>query len=286
MRKLTLLLSFLLPFMSLSIVAVPAQACDRACLQGHITEFLYALIEKDPDSIPVAAGVRITENSLEAELGEGLWRTATRLRGYRQDFIDEQEGVAGAHVMIEEQGSPTLLVLRLKVENELITEIETVTTRSRAEGVIFNIDGLQMPSRGMQYVPRPEQLNSRDEMIRIASLYPAGLKTGSFIEVDLPYTEDAYRLENGNIMAGPDCDFIPGCENIKTQNIAPGRTTLNQRLVAVDERMGIVWFRLSWERGTNQRLVVWEAFKVYDGQMHAVEAFMKMDPEDLGSGWE
>lgn len=278
MRKLTLLFF-------LTLVALPAQACDRSCLQGHITEFLYALIEKNPDSIRVADDVRITENSMDAELGEGLWRTATRLRGYRQDFIDEREGVAGAHVLLEEQGSPTLLVLRLKVEDELITEIETVTTRSRVEGAIFNIDGLQMPSRGMQYVPRPEQLNSRDEMIRIASLYPAGLKIGSFVEVDLPYTEVAYRLENGNFMAGPDCTFVSDCKNIKTQDIAPGRDTLNQRLVAVDERMGIVWYRLSWERGTNQRLVVWEAFKVYDGQMHAVEAFMKMDPEDLGSGW-
>jgi len=282
MRILSLLLSFSL----LSFIAFPAQACDRACLQGHITEFLYALVEKDPQSLPVATDVRITENSEEAELGQGLWRTATRLRGYRQDFIDEAEGVAGAHVILEEQGAPTLLVLRLKIENELITEIETVTTRSRTEGVIFNIDGLNAPSRGMQYVPRPEQLDTREEMIRIASLYPAGLKTGSFVEVDLPYTEDAYRLENGNIMAGPDCVLFEGCDNIKTQDISPGRTTLDKRLVAVDERMGIVWFRLSWERGTNQRLVVWEAFKVYDGQMHAVEAFMKLDPEDLGSGWD
>jgi hypothetical protein len=86
--------------------------------------------------------------------------------------------------------------------------------------------------------------------------------------------------------SGPGCTVAPGCENIKTQNIAPGRTTLTQRLIAVDERMGIVWYRLSWERGTNQRLVVWEAFKVYDGQLHAVEAFMKLDPADLGSGWE
>lgn len=281
MRILSLLLSCCL----LSVIAIPAQACDRSCLQGHITEFLYALIEKDPQSLPLAEDVRITENSKDAELGQGLWRTATRLRGYRQDFIDEAEGVAGAHVILEEQGAPTLLVLRLKIEDELITEIETVTTRSRTEGVIFNIDGLVSPSRGMQYVPKPEQLDSREEMIRIASLYPAGLKTGSFVEVDVPYTEDAYRLENGNIMAGPDCVLFADCKNIKTQNIAPGRITLDQRLVAVDERMGIVWFRLSWERGTNQRLVVWEAFKVYDGRMHAVEALMKLDPEELGSGW-
>jgi hypothetical protein len=263
-----------------------ASACDRECLRGHITQYLHALIAHDPAGLPLADTVRFTENSVERELGEGLWRTATKLRGYRQDFIDESEGVAGAHVVLEESGSPTLLVLRLKVANEVITEIETVTTRGRAEGVLLNIDNLELASAKMQYVPSPAQLESREEAIRIASLYPAGLKEGSFVTVDLPYTGDAYRLENGEVMAGPACTRFEGCNNIKTQNIAPGRTSITTRLIAVDERLGIVWYRLSWERGEGTRLVVWEAFKVYEGRMHAVEAFMKLDPADLGSGWE
>jgi Flp pilus assembly protein protease CpaA len=32
-------------------------------------------------------------------------------------------------------------------------------------------------------------------------------------------------------------------------------------------------------------LFVWEAFKIYDGKIHAVEAFMKNMPVGLGSGW-
>ncbi len=266
--------------------ASSASACDRECLRGHVTQYLHALLAHDHAGLPVADSVRFTENSVERELGEGLWRTATKLRGYRQDFIDEQEGVVGSHVILEESGTPTLLVLRLKIADELITEIETVTTRSRAEGVLLNIDNLDLATAQMQYVPKPEQLVSREEAIRIAGLYPAGLKEGSFVAVDLPYTREAYRLENGEIMAGPDCTRFEGCDNIKTQDISPGRTTITTRLIAVDERLGIVLYRLSWERGEGTRLVVWEAFKVYDGQMHAVEAFMKLDPKDLGSGWE
>jgi hypothetical protein len=52
------------------------------------------------------------------------------------------------------------------------------------------------------------------------------------------------------------------------------------RVIAVDERMGIVWLRMAWgvrERGGDQ-LTVWEMFKVYDGQIHAVEAFMRILP--------
>ncbi len=32
--------------------------------------------------------------------------------------------------------------------------------------------------------------------------------------------------------------------------------------------------------------IVWEAFKVYNGQMHAVEAFMEIMPADTLSGWD
>ncbi|HHX83542.1 MAG TPA: hypothetical protein GX696_11255 [Pseudomonadaceae bacterium] len=278
--------STLLAGLLLWSLAGSAAACDRECLRGHVTQYLHALVAHDHSGLPLAEDVRFTENSVEEELGAGLWRTATKLRGYRQDFIDEREGVVGSHVVLEESGAPTLLVLRLKVVDDLITEIETVTTRSRVEGALFNLDNLALASAEMQFVPKPEQLETREEAIRIAALYPAGLKEGSFVTVDLPYTPDAYRLENGEIMAGPECTRFPTCNNIKTQDVSPGRTTIDQRLIAVDERLGIVWYRLSWERGEDTRLVVWEAFKVYDGQMHAVEAFMKLIPKELGSGWE
>ena len=92
-------------------------------------------------------------------------------------------------------------------------------------------------------------------------------------------------------MAGPDCKFAPGCQNISTQSLAIFERLgdAQTRVVAVDERMGIVWLRMAWgvrERGGDQ-LTVWEAFKVYDGQIHAVEAFMRILPvEKRNGGWK
>jgi hypothetical protein len=40
----------------------------------------------------------------------GVVGTVTRLRDYRQDIIDERAGVAGAHVVAEENGAPVMLV--------------------------------------------------------------------------------------------------------------------------------------------------------------------------------
>ena len=270
-----------------------AAACDRECLRGKTTQLLYALVKHDVKGLPVADTLRVTEDAVEKPLAKvGLVGTVTRLRGFRQDIIDERAGVAGAHVVVEETGAPVLLVVRLKVVADKLTEIELVATRSRGEGLIFNIDGLSAPSAVMNYAPRPEQLATREEAIKAAMHYPEGLNAAkTFAAVNAPLAPNAYRYENGQVMAGPDCKFAPGCQNISTQSLAIFQRLgdVQTRVIAVDERMGIVWLRMAWgvrERGGDQ-LTVWETFKVYDGQIHAVEAFMKILPfERRSGGWE
>jgi len=267
--------------------------CDRECLRGKVTQLLYAFLKHDVKGLPVADTLRVTEDAVEKPLAKvGLVGTVTRLRGFRQDIIDERAGVAGADVIVEETGAPVLLVVRLKVVADKLTEIELVATRGRAEGLIFNIDGLSAPSAGMNYVPRPEQLATRDEAIKAAMHYPEGLTAAkTFAAVNAPFAPNAYRYENGQVMAGPDCKFAPGCQNISTQSlqIFERLGDAQTRVVAVDERMGIVWLRMAWgvrERGGDQ-LTVWESFKVYDGQIHAVEAFMRILPfEKRNGGWQ
>jgi hypothetical protein len=268
-------------------------ACDRECLRGKVTQLLYALVKHDVSGLPAADTIRVTEDAVEKPLAKvGLVSTVTRLRGFRQDIIDERAGVAAAQVMVEETGAPVMLVVRLKVVADKLTEVELVATRSRAEGLIFNIDGLSAPSAGMNYAPRPGQLPTRDDAIKAAMKYPEGLGAAkTFAAVNAPFAPDAYRYENGQVMAGPDCKFAPGCQNISTQSLAIFQRLgePQTRVIAVDERMGIVLLRMAWgvrERGGDQ-LTVWEAFKVYDGQIHAVEAFMRILPIDKrNGGWQ
>jgi hypothetical protein len=273
--------------------AQSAITCDRECLRGQVTELLYAFLKHDVSKLPVADTLRVTEDAVEKPLAKvGLVGTVTRLRGFRQDIIDERAGVAGADVVVEESGAPVLLVVRLKVVGDKLTEVELVATRSVAEGLSFNIDGLSAPTEVMNYAPRPEQLSTRDEAIKAALHYPAGLNAAkTFADVDAPFAAGTYRYENGAVMAGPDCKFTPGCQNIATQSLAIFKRLgdVQTRVVAVDERMGIVWLRMAWgvrERGGDQ-LTVWESFKVYDGKIHAVEAFMRILPVDKrNGGWE
>jgi hypothetical protein len=286
-------------YLRLVLVAVPlclagsaAQAatvdCDRECLRGFITQYLNALAAHQPGTLPLDSTARFTEDSVEMHLGDGLWKDVSRIRPYRQDVLDVQQGVAAAQVVVEEAGSPALLVLRLKVANKKIREIETMVTRTQKEGGLFKVDALQAADKNMASVPEKPQLPSREDAIRIAQFYPAGLKVGSFAAVDAPFASDAYRIENGVITAGPGCSRA-GCENIQTQKIME-HPFITTRVVAVDEELGIVLLRMNFGQtnsyGAGNALIVWEQFKVFGGQIHAVEAFMKIMPASMGSGWD
>jgi hypothetical protein len=275
--------------LSLLVVSTAAAAeCDRACLAGFVTRYLDAMVAHNPAALPLAANARFTENGQTMQLGEGLWKDASRIRPYRLDILDAGEGIAASQVVVEEAGSPVLLVVRLKVTAGKIAEAETTVTRSQKEGAIFSFDALQAPRKEMTFAPDRSQLATRDEAIRLALFYPAGLKAGSFVEVDAPFASDAYRIENGRITAGPGCARA-GCENIKTQRIIK-HPALTYKVAAVDEDRGIVLLRMNFgdtgSYGPGNALYVWEAFKVYGGQIHAVEAFMRVMPANAGWGWD
>jgi len=276
-----------------SAAAQSPPACDRACLTGILSGYVAGLAAKDPSKVSVADTVRITEDTKPIALGEGLWKTITALRPYRLDFIDVREGTAATFAVAEDAGKPALVAVRLKVVNRRITEIESMVVRSREEGVLFQPDNLQTPNAGMTYVPTPAERNPREDLVRIASLYPAGLRAGSFLNPDVPMSDDAYRFENGMKMAGPGCVFQPpSCQNMKAQKI-PRLPGLTYRVVTVDEEMGTV---LLWQNfgpgalpgaaNASNTFVTFEAFKVYGGKIHAAEAILETLPIGAPSGWD
>ena len=247
------------------------------------------MLTHNPRTLPVSDKVRFTEDTVDMKLGDGLWKNASKITGYRQDILDVRQGLAASQVVVEEGGMPALLMLRLKIAGKKIAEVETQVTRTQKEGALFALASLQTPSPVMSAAPEKSQLMPRDEAIKTAMFYPAGLKIGSFVKVDAPFAADAYRVENGARTAGAGCARA-GCQDIKGQTITehPGITT---RAVAVDEELGIVLLRMNFGQtksyGEGNALIVWEAFKVYGGQIHGVEAFMKIMPVGVGAGgWD
>jgi hypothetical protein len=278
-----------------SEAAAPPHGCGRACLTTLLTQYLQALQAGNAASLRIAAPVHFTEDQAERAFGkEGIWSSHVELTGYRFDIIDVRSGIAAALVKVKIDGAPALMALRLLTHGGRITGVESIVVRSRDEGMIFKIDAIEKLSAAMSYTPTAPQRNSREEMIAAASHYPRGLQTGSFEKVDAPFAADAYRFENGQLMAGPGCTFFKGCEHIKSQKI-PTLSQLVYRIAAVDEEQGVVLIRMDFGPGSvfdapnrpkGQSLSVFEAFKVYGGEIHAVEAFMKVKSAAQPLGWD
>jgi hypothetical protein len=275
------------------LAAQSATDCDRACLAGVMTAYLDSLVAHDPKKAPLAANARFTEDAKELRVGEGLWKTASKLSPFRTDFLDATTRTAATHAVVEENGMPVLLAARLKVDGRRITEVETIVVRSREEGALFAPEALTQPSPAMVTAPPANARMAREAMTEMALRYPAGLKVGSFDKSDVPFAPDAYRLENGVRMAGPGCTFRPpSCENMRGQQL-PTLAGIVAQVVAVDEQNGTVLLWMDFGPGSlpgppnaaPRSLVTFEAFKVYGGQVHAVEAVFEGMPPSTPSGW-
>lgn len=269
-------------------VAATAQAadCDRACLKGMITRYVDAMVAHDPSRLPLAANVRFTEDSQELKLGEGLWKTVARKGDYRQDYIDLRKQIAASHVMLFEDDAQILYSVLIRVADQKITGVETLVDRITATSR-FKPDSLEKPLPGMSQPVPAGNLMPRSEMIRIAMFYPEGLRIGTFVDAKTPFAQEAYRVENGTFIAG-EGGPRPNAPPILTQKIIL-HPDVKASVAAVDEEEGIVLLWMNFgdtnSYGPGNALITFEAFKVWGGEIHAVNAFFRTQPKDTQRGW-
>ena len=261
-----------------------AQQCDRTCLTGMLTQFIDGLVAHDSSKLPLADNVRYTEDSRNAKLGDGIWKSVTANGGFRQDYIDTRKQVAASHVLLREGESQVLYSVLLHVAGMKIAGIETLVQRVGATGK-FQPTELGKPIRGMNTAIPAGQKNSREEMIRIALTYPEGLRVGNFTDGGTPFADDAYRVENGVITA----DQTDPRRRMYEQNIIvhPG---VIPSVAAVDEENGTVLLWMNFGHtgdsyGVGNALVTFEAFKVWGGKIRSVNAFFKGLPISTGRFW-
>ena len=272
------------------MVSVPALAsaadCNRACLTGLITQYVTALLAHKPAQLPLAANVRFTEDSKDLALGAGLWKTVTGNGGFRQDYIDVRDQIAAAHITLLEGKTPVLYSLLLRVQGGRIAGIETLVQRITPDSRLRPTE-LGKPLPHMDDPVPADRRESRDAMIRTALAYPEGLRIGNFTDAPTPFSKEAYRIENGMYMAGVGCTR-PTCTDLYAQKIMqhPDVTT---SVAAVDEENGVVLLWMNFgdthSYGSGNALVTFEAFKVWGGEIHAINAFFCTLPAITRRGW-
>lgn len=271
-----------------ALCAAPAAAapCNRACLTGLVTAYVDALVAHDPAKLPLAPGtVRYTEDSQDAKLGEGIWKTITGKGTFRHDYIDTRKQIAAAHVHLMEDKIPVLLSVALHVTDGKIAGIETLVQRVQPDSRLKPTE-LGKPVRGMDDpVPAGKKM-TRAQMIATALAYTSGLRIGNFTDAGTKFAPDAYRVENGAILAGAGCGR--GDCNMYAQRIVTHPSILAS-VVAVDEDNGTVLLWMNFgdtgSYGPGNALVTFEAFKVWGGQIHAVNAFFRTLPLSTPRYW-
>jgi hypothetical protein len=283
------LIAAFVPVLALGFCATSAAAenCDRACMSGLITQYLDALVAHDVSKLPLtAAEVKFTEQGKALKLGEGLWKTATGKGTFRHDYLDVKKQVAAAHTVVLEGQGQALYSVLLHLKDRKIDGIETLVQRTSSEGR-FRPTELGKPVKGMDDPVPAGKKNSRADMVKIALTYPEGLRVGSFTDGGTPFAPETYRVENGVVTAGGSCGR--GDCGMYAQNIMvhPG---VIASVAAVDEENGTVLLWMNFGHtgtsyGEGNSLVTYEAFKVWGGQIHAINAFFLGLPISTARFW-
>jgi len=323
MKNKNKILAAVISFLMLFPVHSFGQDCDRACLENYVDRYLDAVIENNPDAVPLTDGVRFTENGQQLNLRDGLWQTMQAKGDYRifvTDVPAQQVTFLGS--IFEEhrdpsQMTPALLALRLRIAEEGISEVEHFVVRSSSAAE--RIAG--MSPRESLTTPVPEELRmSRQEMLETANMYFVGMQQNDGL-MDYPFAEDCDRIENGMRSTNaptPEGEVRPdpsdasvysaqwSClEQFQSGLIFFVNRIRDRRFVAVDEEMGLVYSFVffdhsggEYRHGTTPdgRQVTagpvqpwtWgiaEIFKVYGGEIHEIEAILERVPYGMNSGW-
>lgn len=260
--------------------------CTRYCLQHMMTVYIDAMLAHDPAKLPSSSDVRFTEDSHELKLGEGLWKTVTSKGGFRQDYVDQQSQIIASHMTLLEGTTQVLYSVVLRVSDRKISGIETLVYRVPPDAK-NKPEHLDQPLPLMNNPVPAAQRMKREAMIKTAMRYVEGLKVGSFVKADTPFAPEAYRYENGIKYAGEGCTTTSTCD-IKTQTIML-HPDIKSSVAVVDEQAGVVvlWMNFgdTHSYGPGRALVTFEAFKIYGGSIHAINAFLTYLPKETERGW-
>jgi len=263
-----------------------------------VDTYLEALIRRDPSGLRVTSDFRATENGERSSPGDGLWSSARGIR-FRRTYVDAlSQQACFFGVVIETDDSPVIFVLRSKAKDGKIAEAETLVARKGCHPLFFPDD---ITDRALLDATLPEAERSpREQMIEIADRYFDAIEQSDASIV--PLHPDCNRRENGFLTTNnpPRLPFstasgIPRLSYIKQVS--------ERRYPVVDEArgivVGIVRFDIPGEadaaqgsqldqtlRSRPRSLFLYELFKIEDGLIRDIEAFMSNAPLRAPTGWE
>jgi hypothetical protein len=283
--------------LALSPAPAAAQtACNRACLVGFVDTYFKALAGNDPAAVPLAPGVKITHNGKAVRLADAFWASAERTI-YRWDIVNERLGDTGTEAVVQNaDGSKTMYVLRLKVQNGRIAEVEAIKANQGDADRLWGPDGLKEVSPNLRLTIREAEQDSYYGLIAAAEGYWRAFQTNGTPEYHpAPLLPDTLRFENGLQTTGMirDGAYVSAQEGFDRGRFM-SRNIWDRRYPVVDTERGIVLsiVRFGLKAGmksqsavtSNDRLVG-EFFAVKNGRIQEVHAVLFNLPDAEPTGW-
>ena len=250
-----------------------AAACTRELLRSTITTYFTALAAHSSSTLPTAANVKFTENGVVRTLGQqGLWMTAGTVK-YSQSALDVEACSSATHAVVPEGNMDIPVALRLKLQNQMITEIETIAVRPgdyRLGSTTYASNTAAMISANTtvmwETVPSGQR-NTRAELIAWIDKYFRMFPRGVCNTVS-----SCRRLENG----GGSFVCTDGASCAAGQ--PTGTPAMTPRILLADPETGIGVGMTMFMGNTDMHM-----FKMYGGQVYAVHAVLG---GAASSGWE
>jgi len=274
-----------------------AQNCDRTCLSGFVDSYFDALATANPRSFPLARNAKITLNSRETPLAGTLWDGAGETV-YRWDIVNERLGDTGTEaVVLNDDGSKTIVALRLKVQGGAVTEVEIIRANQGDADGLWGPDQLGEVSPFLTLSIREADQDSYYGLIAAAESYWRAFQTnGSELYHRAALLPDSQRFENGLQTTGlvRDGRYVSTAEGFDQGRFA-ARNLWDRRYPVVDPERGIVMsivrFGLkanmqSQSAATSNDRLVAEFFAVKSGMIQEVHAVLFNLPDSEPTGWE
>jgi hypothetical protein len=293
--------------------AATAKQCDRACLGGIMHQYIAALLKHDPSGLPVAANLKSTENTKPMPLGDGVWKTIKYMKFYGETVADPSTGQVTYWGAIQED-FVSLLMVRLKVENGKITEVETIVPhgsdpKAPRDGfeVMPDLQVLAVIKPFLESEIPPAQRESRAQLIAAANAYFDGIEHGPG---HIPFAPGCNRIENGQLTTNnpTNSEGLPplGCQGqFQAMLFSYIPHVRPRRFPVVDETRGLVVAQVvfdipgskTWIRdgkvvpappavANPRNNILNEMFKVEHGQIQLIQAFMlPNEPYGTKTGW-
>ena len=211
--------------------------------------------------------------------------------------MNTKRGDTGTEVVIRNaDGSKTMQMLRLKVQNGAITEIETIKANQGDADRLWGPDTLTEVSPAFKLSIREPERDSYFDLIAAADSYWRAFQTnGTPAYHRARLLPDSRRFENGVQTTGVvrDGQFQTTASGFDNGRFL-GRNLWDRRYPVVDEERGVVLsiVRFGLQGGTksqsvataNDRLVA-EFFAIKSGYIQEIQAVLFNLPDEKPTGW-